>query len=355
MKRLYLILLFVVSILALHAQKPTVEQQLDSVEIVMGDQCHLFLTIKAGKTADVQIPTFGEQKMITPGVEVVEIAKTDSVESGDMLEQTVVYTITSFQPKVQLIPALTVIVDGKKYYGKKVALKVLDVPVDTTKLDNFFPAKDVQTNPFSWDEWIPLIVLYAIASLIAVIGMLCHLLRKGNKPIRIRFRIIKHVPAHVKAMTAIDNLKENRVNLEGDQKEYYTRLTDTLRQYLQERFGFSAMEMTTSEIIDRLNAEDPMKVAELRELFETADLVKFAKYSTLINENDRNLVSAIDFINSTKTEDVVEEHKEEEKLSEADRQKNISLRILRYAIYVAVVAVAAILCYIFWQITTLIE
>lgn len=34
----------------------------------------------------------------------------------------------------------------------------------------------------------------------------------------------------------------------------------------------------------------------------TADLVKFAKYSTLINENDMNLVNAIEFINQTKQE-----------------------------------------------------
>ena len=67
-----------------------------------------------------------------------------------------------------------------------------------------------------------------------------------------------------------------------------------------------------------------MKVAELRELFETADLVKFAKYSTLINENDRNLVSAIDFINSTKTEEVVTEQREETALTEDEKRKNLS-------------------------------
>ena len=36
------------------------------------------------------------------------------------------------------------------------------------------------------------------------------------------------------------------------------------------------------------------------ELFRTADLVKFAKHTPLMNENDANLVNAIDFINDTK-------------------------------------------------------
>lgn len=304
----------------------------------------------------VEFPDFANKRMMTPGIEVVEQMRGDSIKNDDgTLKQTIVYTITSFEPKLQYIAPLPVLVGGKKYYGKKLGLKVLDMPVDTTKLDQFFPPKDVQTNPFSWDEWIPLIILYGVASLFAVIAMLCYLLRKGNKPIRISFRIIKRVPAHVKAMNAIDEIKENRLSIEGDQKEYYTRLTDTLRLYLEERFGFSAMEMTTREIIERLQNEDPMKVAELRELFETADLVKFAKYSTLINENDRNLVSAVDFINSTKTEEVVEEKREEEKLTDEQRQHNVSLRVLRYAAYVAIAAVVAIITYIIWQVVLLIE
>ena len=140
-----------------------------------------------------------------------------------------------------------------------------------------------------------------------------------------------------------------------NQKEYYTRLTDTLRIYIKERFGFSAMEMTTREIINRLQAEDPMKVAELREVFETADLVKFAKYSTLINENDRNLVSAIDFINSTKTEEIVEEHKEEEQLTEEQKQTNVTIKALKVLTYIAAFASAIILCITIWQVVMLIE
>lgn len=346
----------IAGVLSCHAQRPQVEQQLDSIEIVLGDQCHLFLSVTAKDGVVVEFPDFSQQKVMCPGIEVVEQLRGDSIYNDDgTLKQTIVYTITSFEPKVHYIAPLPVKVSGKKYMGKQLALKVLDVPVDTTKLDQFFPPKDVQTNPFSWAEWKPLILLYGVASLLAVLAMLCHLLRKGNKPIRITFRMIKRVPAHVKAMNAIDEIKENRLSIEGDQKEYYTRLTDTLRLYLQERFGFSAMEMTSREIIDRLQTEDPMKVAELRELFETADLVKFAKYSTLINENDRNLVSAIDFINSTKTEEVVEEHREETQLTDEQRQHNISLKALKYAIYVAVTLIVAIITYIIWQIVLLIE
>lgn len=45
---------------------------------------------------------------------------------------------------------------------------------------------------------------------------------------------------------------------------------------------------------------DKDAISDLRSLFQTADLVKFAKHSPLMNENDANLISAIDFINETK-------------------------------------------------------
>ena len=73
---------------------------------------------------------------------------------------------------------------------------------------------------------------------------------------------------------------------------------------MQERFGFNAMEMTSDEIIDKLNEQqDKEWIDELRTLFNMSDLVKFAKYKPLINENDMNLINAIEFINKTKVEE----------------------------------------------------
>ena len=80
-----------------------------------------------------------------------------------------------------------------------------------------------------------------------------------------------------------------------------TELTDTLRTYIKDRFGFNALEMTSSEIIDKLlEMNDKEAISDLKELFQTADLVKFAKHDPQMNENDANLINAIDFINETK-------------------------------------------------------
>ena len=106
-------------------------------------------------------------------------------------------------------------------------------------------------------------------------------------------------------MKEIERIKGEKVWQKGQPKEYYTELTDTLRTYIKERFGFNALEMTSSEIIEKLlEMQDKEAITDLRSLFETADLVKFAKHNPLMNENDANLINAIEFINETKEKEV---------------------------------------------------
>jgi hypothetical protein len=100
------------------------------------------------------------------------------------------------------------------------------------------------------------------------------------------------------------------------------------------------MEMTSSEIIDRLmSTQDQKALDELRQLFTTADLVKFAKYSTLINENDANLVNAIEFINQTKLENMPVEETVKPQLSVEDQRTQKTRRVLKM-----VVTAVAVIC-----------
>ena len=87
---------------------------------------------------------------------------------------------------------------------------------------------------------------------------------------------------------------------------------------------------------------------------QTADLVKFAKYSVLTNENDRNLASVIDFIDSTKREDMPTIEKIEPTLTESDKRTRRSRKVLITLITICSAAVVAILIYVLWQVYLLI-
>jgi hypothetical protein len=111
------------------------------------------------------------------------------------------------------------------------------------------------------------------------------------------------------------------------------------------------MEMTSGEIIEKLTAtQDEKALSELRHLFLTADLVKFAKYSTLINENDMNLVNAIAFIDQTKLENVPTEEVVKPQLSEAYVRSQKMRRTLKGVITVLIICCVALLCYVVYTV-----
>ncbi len=319
-----------------------VEQTVDSVGIRIGSQARLRLDVMVPQGARVQWPQLAANQYVTPGVEVLEVTGDTAEADGGRQKVSRVYTITSFDEKLYALPALPVKVNGKTYKGGTAALKVITVDVDTVHPNQYYPPKDVQDNPFLWSEWSPMLWLSLLALGLSVLMFYLFVRLRENKPVITRFKIVRHVPAHQRALSAIEKIKEQHMQQSDDQKTYYTQLTDTLRKYIQERFGFNAMEMTSSEIIARLReGSDRKMLDELTELFATADLVKFAKYSTLMNENDLNLVNAVHFIDGTKldTQETVE--KIAPKLSDNDQKaKNnrITLKCLLWVLGAAVVA-----------------
>mgnify|MGYP000395185589 FL=1 len=334
----------------------TVEQRIDSLQMLIGQQTILHLKATARKGAKVVMPSFKPQDQIIPGIEVVE-QKGDTSQVGD--DQMVVsrdYTITSFDEKVYAIPALNVKIDGKSFHGNPLALKVLTVPVDTVHPNQFYPPKTVQDNPFLWSEWS--FAFWLSLLMIIICGAMLYLRNrlKKNKPIITRIRIIKRVPAHEKALKEINDIKQHHTTSNQEtQKEYYTHLTNTLRAYIVSRFGFNAMEMTSSEIIDNLRASGDQKmIDELRMLFSTADLVKFAKYEIPMNENDANLVNAINFIDQTKTDEQPKEEKIVPTLSSEDQKSQQQRRLIKTLLWVGGFSVAGILGYIIYQVVMLV-
>ena len=86
-------------------------------------------------------------------------------------------------------------------------------------------------------------------------------------------------------------------------------MTDALREYIVSRYGVGAMEMTTAEIFDGLRGTDiPVDLyEEMKDLFERADFVKFAKYIATPEDNATVLPQAVRFVTSTYQTEVEEE------------------------------------------------
>lgn len=339
---------------ALHAKsgRVYVKAAIDSIEIFIGQQAKLTVDVTADRGAKIVYPTFERAQFLTPGVEVLGATDADtSLIDNDMMTVSKTFTLTSFDEKLYAIPGMKVKVDGKTYTANQLALKVLPVEVDTLHLDKFFPPKDVQDNPFEWAEWSGIFWMSVVVLLLCILCCYLAVCLKQNKPVIVRIRVIKKVLPHQKALNVIEKLRKEKLNSSENQKEYYTQLTDALRQYIKERFGFNAMEMTSAEILDRLHETgDQNMLDELKELFYTADLVKFAKYSTLLNENDMNLVNAINFIDQTKIENQPTEEKIVPKLTENDIKTRQNRIVIKTLIAVASVVALAMICLVAYKV-----
>lgn len=340
MKRTVSLIVLLASVLGLLAQV-SVEAEIDYIQIFVGQQAHVTLAATAKENAKVEFPQFKPTEYITPGVEVLDRKELENKEEDNgFVTRRMVYTMTSFDDTLYYLPPMTVKIDGKPYQSKSLALKVLTIEVDTLHAEQFFGPKDVQDNPFQWSDWSLPFWASVLMLVLMAIGYYLYLRLRDNKPIISHIRIVKRLLPHQKAMKEIEQIKADKMVTSENSKEYYTKLTDTLRKYIEERYGFSAMEMTSSEIIDRLmSTQDQKALDELRQLFTTADLVKFAKYSTLINENDANLVNAIEFINQTKLENMPVEETVKPQLSVEDQRTQKTRRVLKM-----VVTAVAVIC-----------
>lgn len=305
MKRyLFLITLLVALAGRAVAQSVTVDATIDSLQILIGEQAKIKLQVSLDANKRAIFPVYTDT--LIRGVEIIDVAKPDTqlLNDGRRSLITQEYTVTSFDSALYYLPPMKVIVDNKPYLSKALALKVYSIPVDTLHPDQFFGPKTVMQAPFAWEDWY--VAIACILLFVPLLLLLIYLVKRirDNKPIIRKVKVEPKLPPHQLAIQEIERIKNEKVWQKGLSKEYYTELTDAIRTYIKDRFGFNALEMTSSEIIDNLlEMKDKDAIKDLHELFQTADLVKFAKHNPMMNENDANLINAIDFINETKVKE----------------------------------------------------
>lgn len=87
-------------------------------------------------------------------------------------------------------------------------------------------------------------------------------------------------PAEDIAREKLTSLRGSNLLEQGEIKQFHILLSEALREYLGNRYGFDSLEMSTQELTaimrgPKLPTQD---YHELRQLLEDTDLVKFAKY-----------------------------------------------------------------------------
>ena len=104
---------------------------------------------------------------------------------------------------------------------------------------------------------------------------------------------------------SLEKIKEEAIWKENKIKEYYSDITDTVRLYIEERFGINALELTSDEIIHVFKSQvvDSESKAKLYQILTLSDFVKFAKQIPIEAEHTLTLNNAFDFIKGTMREE----------------------------------------------------
>lgn len=244
-------------------------------------------------------------------VEISARLKADTVDIGNNREQiNRDIIIQSFDSGMYVIPAFEYVVGKDTFLSKELTLKVLPVKVDS--LSTIHDFKAVAEPPFFFTDYLPEFLvdywwLILIILLLSAFGIYAYFkwFKKGKVPFMGKPEIV--IPPFDEAIMKLTQLKSEKLWEAGQDKEYYTRLTDILRNYIDRRFGINAMEMTSSQIIDVLRRnEETMPVNDqLNKILEMADFVKFAKMRPLPEDNEVSYQRAVNFVNETKPVEIV--------------------------------------------------
>jgi hypothetical protein len=285
------------------AQNVKVEAKLDTTSILLGDQTKLQLSARLASKDSVTFPKFKET--ISEGkILIVEQGDIKTIFDKDDLNSKTVsqdITITSFDAGGHAIPEMVFHTQLDSFKTQSLVLNVQAIAVDTTKA--IYDIKQPLAVSYTWIDWLRDNWHWVILGLllIAIIGFLIYYFKNRPKNVPVKDKPAVFIPAHILALEKLQELKSKRLWESGLIKDFYSELSDILREYLEGRYHIHAMEHTTAEIFKDLKNKGIKEKQrhQLREVFVLADLVKFAKEKPIAHENENSLETAIQFVKIT--------------------------------------------------------
>lgn len=285
------------------AGRSQIKASLDSLQLTMGQQTIARVDIVKG--ADAPSELLVDKNAFPAQVEIIDWLEGDTTDIGNgLVEIKRGLLIQSFDSGVYTIPPFLLVSGPDTIRSNSLSLKVN--PVDVTALTDIHPIADVAEFDSKWYDWLPDWItdywVYILLGLLIIAGGVCAYLIMSKK---VNVTILpqkKRLPPDQIAFNRLNALKEAQLWEKGQEKEYYTRLIDILRDYLQERFGINAMEMTSSQILKALRANEETRLSHSRmeRVVEIADFVKFAKVRPLPDDNVRAFSDAMQFVEETR-------------------------------------------------------
>ncbi|MGH7492414.1 MAG: hypothetical protein ACREOO_08465 [bacterium] len=286
----------------------SVESRVDKAVITIGDTVRYTLRLSRDEKAQVRWPSLGANLGV---FEIRDYAKPDPrKEKGRVLEE-ISYTISTFDTGRFVIPPLAIdyLVPPDTAW-QTLQTENLDIYVRSILPSEAGDIRDVKAPwelPRDWRR----ILLYSAIGLaavgLAIAGYLWWRKRQGKSLLPQRVEPAR--PAHELALEELRQLRSSDLLERGEIKLFYSLLSEIMRRYFEGRYDFMALEMTTAELNRELRKAEPNPeaCADMQELSEVCDLVKFAKFVPAAGDAGRLLDLAKAFVEATMPRVLVED------------------------------------------------
>ncbi len=280
------------------SQEVNVKVWTDTNKILIGDHLNLYVQVNSSPQTEIIFP---EIKDSLGKLEIVQTYPIDTQKTANEIKLQRKIVLTAFDTGNIFIPQLNILYLKKatnqyaSIFTDSIPIFVKGIEVDTTK--DIKDIKGIIEVPLTFWDYFPYIL---IALGLLVIGYLIYFFmkRKGKEQASPEPKI----PPHIEALEALKQLDKEKLWQKGSVKEFHIRLTEIVRRYIERRFEIPALEMISNEIIQTLDNKfqlDTELTSKLRRSFEISDLVKFAKYIPISDENNFCFKTALEFVEAT--------------------------------------------------------
>jgi hypothetical protein len=287
-------------------QDVKVTSAFDSSRIYIGDQIKFTVTVDKPEGLKLALPVFNDT--IIKNIEILAGPFVDSSRQNGRMKIIQKYLITSFDSgRYQVPPVFTEMKNEsglKRFYSDYSMLEVIRVkiaPPDT--VTKIFDIIKPYRAPVTLGDVLPWVLIVLVVA--ALVWLAYRYIKKHKASGHETEEIVIPDPAHIIAFRELERLRDEKLWQSGEVKLYYTRLTEILRQYLENRFNVFSLELTTSETLDALYKTGFKKDGtynQLKGVLTSADLVKFAKYKPEPDEHESVFSDSWNFVNVTKEE-----------------------------------------------------
>ena len=317
MKLLVVFLSIFLSMISFSQEQVSLKAVIDSSSVKIGEQINYTLQVKVDSTAKVLFP---EEAIFSP-FEVLEVGVVDTIRSQSNYIYTKKYALIQFDSGNYYLPQQQVFVNGFSKIADIIPIRVNSVLVDTTK-QKLYDIKPIENVEKNYESLITQI-LWILVFVIVLFGILyTYLFRKRRKELK-----EKELPPFERAIKELRALENKSLAKQEEFKNYYSRLTEVVRRYLEEEAKIDALESTSEELLTKLEIQKNSGILELeiktlkslRKVLQNADLVKFAKSMPeyYIASEDRKAVETV----VIETKEALPEPSQEELLEKAEYQE----------------------------------